>query len=375
MSATALYIVRRARALAAALRWPVLLTILLLLAWGSPLTAQSEWHGVERVVAIGDVHGDYAAFTEMLRAAGLIDGKDRWTGGKTHLVQGGDVPDRGPQTRKIMDLLMSLGKQAAKAGGHVHALIGNHDAMNVYGDLRYTTPAEFAAFRTPESEQLRSNLWEQSGNGQSDRSKWEAEHPLGWVELRMEMGPKGTYGKWIRSHNTVVKINDAIYVHGGISPKYVSMPLDQINAMVSAELSDVGKMKEGGPVTASDGPLWYRGLAQEEGPAIEAHLSKVLSNYGVKHVIIAHTPTAGAIIPRFGCKVVLFDVGLSASYGGHRAFLIEEGDKLYALHRGEKIPLPEGADVLTYLKKALSLEPAGSSLAKYVADMEAAAGK
>ena len=72
---------------------------------------------------------------------------------------------------------------------------------------------------------------------------------------------------------------------------------------------------------------------------------------------------------------MLFDVGLSASYGGHRAFLIEEGDKLYALHRGEKIPLPEGADVLTYLKKALSLEPAGSSLAKYVADMEAAAGK
>src|SRR5262245_10688082 len=100
------------------------------------LAAQSEFSGVERVVAVGDVHGDYAGFVWVLRAAGIIDAKERWIGGKAHLVQTGDVVDRGGDSRKAMDLLMSLEKQAAKAGGRVHALIGNHEAMNLYGDLR-----------------------------------------------------------------------------------------------------------------------------------------------------------------------------------------------------------------------------------------------
>ncbi len=348
----------------------------LLLAAAPPLVAQAQWTGVERVVAVGDVHGDYDGFVEVLRSAGVIDEKDLWIGGKTHLVQTGDVPDRGPATKKVMDLLMALEKQAVKAGGQVHALIGNHEAMMLYGDLRYTTPSEFAAFRSGDSEQVRATFWEQESKGQrSDdaaRKKWEAEHPLGWFEHRLEFGPKGTYGKWIRSNSTIVKINDAIYLHGGISPRYATMPLNQINQMVAAELKDVTKIKDGSPVTAADGPLWYRGLAQDEGAAIEAHVNKVLATHGVKRIVIGHTPTAGAVIPRFDGKVVQIDVGLSAVYGGHRACLLWEDGQLYAVHRGKKFALAGGAEFVPYLKKALSLEPAGSSLAKYVAEVEAA---
>src|SRR5579872_432215 len=83
--------------------------------------AQAEWTGVERVVAVGDIHGDYNGFVEVLRMAGVIDPANHWIGGKMHLVQVGDVADRGPDTRKIMDLLMDLEKQATQAGGHVHA--------------------------------------------------------------------------------------------------------------------------------------------------------------------------------------------------------------------------------------------------------------
>ena len=92
------------------------------------------WTGVERTVAVGDVHGDYDQLAAVLKSAGLIDEQGNWSGGKTHLVQNGDVLDRGPDSRKAMDLLMRLEKQAAEAGGYVHALIGNHEAMNVYGD-------------------------------------------------------------------------------------------------------------------------------------------------------------------------------------------------------------------------------------------------
>ena len=341
---------------------------------------QAEWTGVERVVAVGDVHGDYAGFVEVLRSAGVIDQKLRWTGGKTHLVQTGDVPDRGADSRKVMDLLMNLEKQAAKAGGQVHALIGNHEAMNLYGDLRYTTPGEFAAFRTGDSEAVRAAFWEQESKGLTSdaadaaRPKWEAEHPLGWFEHRFGFGPKGTYGKWIRSHLAIVKINDTIYLHGGISQRFASLPASGINETIAAELNDLTQIKEGSPVTAEDGPLWYRGMALDQGAAIAALVDQVLATHGVKRIVIGHTPTAGAIVPRFGGKVIVIDVGLTAVYGGHRAVLLQEGDNAYAIHRGQKIALPTdtGAGLLAYLKKALSLEPPGSTLAKYVAEVEAA---
>ena len=352
--------------------------MLLLLAPGRLPAAQAEWKNVERVVAVGDVHGDFAAFVEVLRAAGVIDQRDHWIGGKTHLVQAGDVPDRGPDTRKVMDLLMDLEKEAAKAGGHVHALIGNHEAMNLYGDLRYTTPGEFAAFETPDSARVRAGFWKKETKKTprpnfDDQRKWEAEHPLGWFEQRVAYSSQGVYGKWIRSHNAVVKINDTIFLHGGISPRYVSMTLKQINDAIAAELEDINSIKSDGPSMAQDGPLWYRGLSVEDGPAIAAHVDKVLAAYGIKRIVVGHTPTAGAVVSRFDGKVVVIDVGLSAVYASHRACLLLEGENAYAIHRGQKLDLPSGgAEFVAYLKKALALEPTGSSLAKYTADMQAA---
>ncbi|PYV37660.1 MAG: protein-tyrosine-phosphatase, partial [Acidobacteria bacterium] len=149
-----------------------------------------------RVVAIGDVHGDYEQFVAVLRSAKLIDSEESWSGGKTHLVQTGDVLDRGPDSRKVMDLLMKLEKEARRAGGWVHCLIGNHEAMNIYGDLRYVSPGEFAAFRDSNSEKAREELYKEyqaqiksSSAPQSVpafdeafQKKWESEHPLGYAE-------------------------------------------------------------------------------------------------------------------------------------------------------------------------------------------------
>ncbi|PYT21070.1 MAG: hypothetical protein DMG57_39860 [Acidobacteria bacterium] len=63
---------------------------LLLLSVCSPALAQDTWTGVDRLVAIGDIHGDFEWFTAVLRSAGLLDEDGNWTGGKTHLVQVGD---------------------------------------------------------------------------------------------------------------------------------------------------------------------------------------------------------------------------------------------------------------------------------------------
>ena len=106
-------------------------TVLILLLLGNLAYAgareidEFRWDGVERIVAIGDLHGDYENYLEVLRIAGLINKRGKWSGGEAHLVQTGDIPDRGPDSVKIIEHISKLAKQAKKKGGRVHNLIGN----------------------------------------------------------------------------------------------------------------------------------------------------------------------------------------------------------------------------------------------------------
>lgn len=321
-----------------AVRYGLLLTLAACwLGLATPATAQKAvFSGVDRIVAVGDVHGDLAAFTEVLRSAKVIDAGGKWMGGKTNLVQIGDLPDRGPDTRQVIELLQNLEKQAKKAGGAVHILIGNHDAMNMYGDLRYTTAAEFAAFKSPKSAELRDAYYQQllEQNKPADpaafKAKFEKETPLGWVEHRQAWEPKGPIGKWTASHPTVLKINDTLFVHAGLSPRFADGNIDEINKTIRTELLDPPKL-QGGVAMAEDGPLWWRGIAQGPEEPMSAHVDALLKNYGVARVVIGHTPTKAAIKGRFGGRVIDIDVGLSQAYSGPKDCLIIEGGKVSTL--------------------------------------------
>ena len=110
-------------------------------------------------MAVGDVHGAYDTFVGILRAAGLLDSRDRWTGGRAILVQTGDVLDRGDDSRRVLDLLRRLERDAPRAGGRVLPLLGNHELMRVLGDWRYVSPGELRAFRNADSDQLRELVY------------------------------------------------------------------------------------------------------------------------------------------------------------------------------------------------------------------------
>ncbi len=348
---------------------------------------KDTWSGVERIVAVGDVHGDYEQFVRTLRAAGIIDQTNKWIGGKTHLVQTGDVPHRGPDSRKAMDLLMRLEKQAKKAKGFVHALIANHEAMNVYGDLRYVHPGEYEAFRDMNSSELRDSYYENhverlertpppEGLPKFDltyKEKWFRDRPLGFFEHRLQFARDGKYGKWIRKHNAITRINDILFVHGGIAPNYVPLTIADINNRVRSELEDFSTLS-GGIVIDPEGPLWYRGLAQHDEESEEPHLQALLNHHGAKRIVMGHTMIAKAVMPRFGGRAIFIDVGMSAFYGGPPACLLIEGDKLFAIHRGKKLPLPttdSPKDLLAYLKEVAALDPAPSPLAKNIDWLEA----
>ena len=132
-------------------RWLLASVIVAIALPGLAATIQDDWQGVARIVAIGDIHGDYDNYMAVLKNAGVVNRRGRWAAGKTHVVQVGDIPDRGPDTLKIIEHLQKLEKQAKKAGGRLHLLIGNHEHMNIMGDLRYVHPGEYEAFETRNS--------------------------------------------------------------------------------------------------------------------------------------------------------------------------------------------------------------------------------
>ena len=348
----------------------------------SAADAKSEWDNVARIVAVGDVHGDYASFATVLKEAGVIDEKGKWAGGRTHLVQVGDVADRGPDTRRIMDLLMDLEKSARKAGGRVHALIGNHEAMNIQGDLRYVHPGEYAAFVDRRSKSrrdqyakrtiahLRSTLPEEEWpDFEGDwRTEFDARFPLGYVEHRLNWAPGGKYGKWVLGHNAIIRINDTLFVHGGLAHSTTAQSLTEINTRVRTELAAPDSLDDSALVNAPDGPLWNRTLAvaaetDENAAAVES----LLARFGAKRIVIAHTPRMKAVLPRLDARVVLVDVGLAAHYGGANAFLVIEGDDIYAVQRGKRLDLPADTEAtIAYLERAAALEEDRAAIDAYI---------
>jgi Calcineurin-like phosphoesterase len=238
------------------------LSILLLLvlvgkALAGPAKTASE-HS-EPVIAIGDVHGDFDDFVTILQRTGLIDAQHHWTGNKSTLVQVGDLLDRGPKPREVLDLLMALEGEAPKAGGRIVSLLGNHEMMNIMGDLRYVTAENYASFADGKSEERRQSAYQQYVKWRNSHAallvelpqpmeiteaEWMARHPLGFVEQREAFSPKGIYGKWLREHSALAKIGDVIFLHGGIHPNLAHLKLDTINAHIHDEIKAFDAVKQ-----------------------------------------------------------------------------------------------------------------------------------
>ncbi len=350
--------------------------VLLALAFFMPLHAQ-EWQGVERIVAVGDIHGDYDNYIAVLREAGIVNRRGNWDAGETHFVQVGDLPDRGPDTDKIIEHMQRLERQAGRDGGAVHALIGNHEAMNMIGDLRYVHPGEYEALRGRRSRRLRDTFYDNhvASLQQADpdfvadaayREQFDLRYPLGFIEHRLAWDREGEFGAWVLEHNTVIKINRTLFLHGGISPAVLGMSLNEINEQIRFELGG-GLGAEPGLSETENSPLWYRGLVNNDEQTELAHLEAILEFYDVDRLVLGHTPGLGTIRPRFGARVLIIDTGISSHYGAHLASLLIEDDSLYTLQGGERIAIPtDQAALLPYLQQIAELEPGASALRVYI---------
>jgi hypothetical protein len=311
----------------------------------------------ERIVAVGDVHGAFDKFVTILREAKLIDSRNRWAGGKAVFVQTGDVTDRGPDSRKVFDLLRKLTDEAAKAGGRVHALLGNHEAMRVMGVYRDVGPGEFKAFRTPESEDLRNRYLDLLMEDQAKRAKAAGAEfdagayrkqfldstPPGSVEMQLAFSAKGDYGRYLRERDAMVKINGIVFMHGGPSVTTASLGCAAINTQVRTELATLtvaGPDLDKSLIMGPDGPLWYRGLVDGTPGVTDADVDIILKSLNARAIVVGHTvPNGFRIKPSFGGKVVQIDTGmLDGEFfpGGVPSALEIVGNTWTAIYEGKR---------------------------------------
>ena len=346
--------------------------MLVMLAEGErPVRAQAAKPGAsvcdiqttERVVAVGDIHGAFDNLVAILRAAQIIDNRNRWSGRRAILVQTGDILDRGPDSRKAIDLLRRLERDAQRAGGRVVSLLGNHELMRVISDWRYVSAGEIDAFRNGDSAQFREQVLATLDALAAQRAKAEGrahdaaayreqflkEVPLGMIELRQAFGPQGEYGKWIRERPAVARINGVLFLHGGISPETAPLGCDGINAAIAKELAALPPPEQAASLMSASetGPLWYRGLALQTEEEVAPILQTILEQMKARAIVVGHsTVLPGRIVARLDGRVILIDTGMVAGEfykGGVTSALEWSGGTLTAIYLDRREPLPAPA--------------------------------
>jgi len=366
----------------------------------TPAPAQAQWSGVERVVAFADVHGAYTDLLGLLRESGIVDGQDHWAAGSTHLVSLGDLLDRGADSRKVMDLLQRLQGEASAAGGRVHVVLGNHEAMNVLGDLRYVDPGEYAAYadmELPADRERARKAWE-AAQGGAGAGSFEQKFPAGFFGHRAALSPQGPYGQWLLSLPVAVAVNDTLFMHAGPSESLRGMTLPELNLRYRTALTDYlgllprleqsGLLRDGDAFSdrprlarerlattvaapgaavdpgltdlvqrfaqadqnvllSPDGPNWYRGAALCNEVAESDVLLPILAQFGVTRLVVGHTVTRDSrAVTRFDGRVVKLDAGMNRTvYKGRAAALFVQPAGLSVRYAGETeatVLQPEG---------------------------------
>jgi len=352
------------------------------------VTAQDwQWNTKGRVIAVSDIHGAYDEFISLLKGTQLIDEAGHWHGETNHLVIVGDVLDRGAASRDVLALIMRLEKEAEQSGGKVHLVLGNHEIMNLVGDLRYVAVEEYARYVDEESpadreeEFQRFQKLEKNGDlpGGAMLAQFEQMHPPGFFGHSKLFSREGDFGKWLLKRPVIIKINESIFVHGGLSQAMQGKSANEINRLHHDMLLDyvagreyfvnkgilgaatnffeqphlIKNTLEAGraekaispedlettkslfaayrsEIFADDSPTWYRGNVGCSDAIEQDRLQVLLESLGAKRLVIGHSPTPSrSIESRFNGMLIKIDTGmLKSRYRGQASAIVISGDKI-----------------------------------------------
>ena len=234
-----------------------------------PLPPKPSWKMPKRLLAISDLEGNFDHARDFLEKYGVVDKGGHWSWGEGHLVLVGDLVDRGDQVTELMWFLRRIEREAEEAGGHVHYVLGNHEAMVMGGDLRYIHPKYHVV--------------------------------TGRLKIRYDQlyNARSDIGRWWRSKNGVVRVGNLLFVHGGYSPMLdqAQLSLETLNKRMRQGLAPAqptGTTPATNPVLHQHGPFWYRGYfadfaAEWGGQATEQEIRAILKRHGTEHIVVGHT--------------------------------------------------------------------------------------
>lgn len=293
----------------------------------------------DRVVVLGDIHGDLKLAEEMLEISGLARknnaGTLTWCGGSTYAVQVGDQIDRcrpignmlcsNSKTTyndeasdiKILNLYTELHKQAIREGGALISLMGNHELMNALGHLDYVSHAglkEFEGYRDPDDPTKIFN------NGKDART--------------YAFKPGNQFGKYLGcTRLPAVIIGSNIFVHAGIVDGLIRQvglsgvnDFETINQAIRGwllGLLETDYVKE--IIDSSKYSMFWTRILGKIPPNVSLdneicsnHIGNVLKMFNVDGIIIGHTPQSfiysDDINATCGNKVWRVDNGSSAAF-------------------------------------------------------------
>ncbi|SNT11127.1 Calcineurin-like phosphoesterase [Ekhidna lutea] len=256
------------------------------------------FQGVEKIAALSDIHGQYDLTIEILQNNQIIDNELNWNFGEGHLVIVGDIFDRGGNVTEVLWLIYKLEKQAMEAGGKVHYLLGNHEYMVLHKDLRYL------------------------------HEKYPIVSELLNISYDDLYGANTVLGKWLRSKHTILKINDYLFVHGGISQDFVTNSGVNIEAINEIMRASIDRSKEEMKATdfystyyGSTGPIWYRGYFYD--PISEIAIDSILKQVNSARIIVGHC-SYDEVVSRYNNKVFGVDSSIKKGEYGEVLFLIGE---------------------------------------------------
>jgi len=275
-------------------------------------TDKDQYSDVKKFAAISDIHGQFAIFKKLLINNGVINDALNWQYGTGHLIITGDIFDRGDTVTEALWLVFKLEQQAAIAGGHVHYLLGNHEYLVLRNDQRYLHP--------------------------------KYKHTVSFFNdnLTEQYSVQSVLGRWLRSKSTIIKLNDFIFLHGGIHEDFLNlnMTLESANQAFRDSISKSKKELKANPLWATlhgkTGPIWYRGYFRDEQLKDEA-VAGVLRKLQASKVIVGHT-SMPSIEMRFDGKVIAIDSSIKRGKEGE--LLLWENNQFFrATLTGEKKPL------------------------------------
>ena len=258
------------------------------------------------IIAVGDLHADLSSAKKTFAVAGITNGDGNWIVKDTIVVQTGDLTDRGPDGKPLLEWVQSLEGQARQHNSQFIILLGNHEVMNLQGDWRYVSQADVASF--------------------------------GGLESRKKaFTPGGEWADWLSTKDAVLQIGDTVFVHGGVSRQF-ARPAETLSQEVRLAMLGQGDRS----ILSEKGPLWYRGYwRQTETQACE-EAQFVLAELKAKRMVMGHTTQRdGQIHSRCNGTLFAIDTGISRHYGEHPSALRLTGDTVEALYESGVVLLQQ----------------------------------